>query len=660
MPRLDIWGSKTDKGIWNEPGGKPEGGRGVISKATIYITNATINVSRGTINMPGGSDGIGRSGIKEQAALGDINKSMSQMLKLQMGIIPTIGGIRPPFELRAIDQDLQHLIKDAEKQAKASGRQFFRVSPFGWGESSERGREREWIRGISQSMRGGGGKRGGGGTGGGGDSNDWEGFMGGAAIGGESKLLFGKFLGKIVRDLAVAMPGTTLSEAYSLSLGASKPYTDALMGAYSLERAGGFASNKSAGYTGVGLLNSMTNQYGLAPEWMRKYGIGPMDALQSIQGLGVLPRNGEEALGIAKTSAMYGRAPSFIGMPQGTVTGILNQGLGLGQTNLQGDNVKNYISMFEKTLGDAIAYGMDRSKILDSLSDTLERMGKTGVTIDSKALSDLYMRMIGISGSTTQAATSATQIAAGVGQSLAAPFQNPITQQSMMGLIKGNNNLSTESDIIKAIGYRDQSGNLTRPPDMSQAEWGQAVKNITSGTIPERAYWFGQLAQNSQVTQQALIANAAGVAGPGASSSLRGIAIRNVLGSNATGMDAIRAQIDMNNKFKQPPLNDAQQKLLDRMNSNVPFTPEVSQFFGATGQAGGLAVTRGEEAFTTFIPAVASASYALSGLDAAAKALSNATGGVIAAFSKIGNSGASPRMSNGPGFGRAQSPNMAQ
>lgn len=286
------------------------------------------------------------------------------------------------------------------------------------------------------------------------------------------------------------------------ALSAAAPYIDVKTAAYALGRAGGFS--------GQSTLRGLFPGGYQTPPWMQFLGLTPEAALQSVARLGVAPRSANEAIGAARTNAVYGLTSAFAGMAPGTVERLGAQGLAYGQTTM-GD-LQGYLQIFASAMDDAIARGMDRARILSSIQDTLDVIAKSAPAMGAGGTAAFFSRLSGLGTPAARTGALQGQIMTGLAGTMQSPFGSPNTAMMAVRLAGNFNNFRTESDVRHFLHL----GAGVTPKGMPQAIWQDWVRRITSTSQsnPTMAAALAmQLGQGMPGAQQEVARSAGGLAG---------------------------------------------------------------------------------------------------------------------------------------------------
>jgi hypothetical protein len=258
----------------------------------------------------------------------------------------------------------------------------------------------------------------------------------GAAIGAE----LGELVAKVIKGV-VTLPMAP-GNLWGQYLGVSKPWMDLKTSGYEMARAGGFG--------GGGLVRGLMPGNYAAPPWMRALGMTPEAGMESLSRFGIVPRSRDEALGMIQNARVGSLTRGYSGMAPGTVENVMGQGISLGMTTPGGAGV--YSQQFAGMLEVAIARGMDRTKLLNRMQDSIDMLAKTSAGVNAGAMNDTFMRfmMSGAPGGRT--GEMAASAVAGTQDMLENMQNNAVAYQLYFTQAKQNNNFRTPSDVKNFIG----------------------------------------------------------------------------------------------------------------------------------------------------------------------------------------------------------------
>lgn len=303
----------------------------------------------------------------------------------------------------------------------------------------------------------------------------------GALIGGA----FGGPVGSAVGAAVGKLFGGMILDPFSMIEAAMKPALDYRISAARLGIAAGGGSTAGLFYSGNRIANPTLQRFGLSPQ----------DALEMISSLGVVPRE-SQMLNLVSAIGGAGFSRPFANMAPGTIERTLGQGAALGFANLNDPNsVNKYLSGIGGTMEEANTKGLDRSRLLSAMQDSLETIASSGAQrADLQQVRDVFQRGIdsGMLGGRT--GVLANQAIANVQELANNPFRNPAMTVRLMQELQRNNNLSTPEDVTRMLGFTGQ-----KATDLSQAP--QAMKMFEIAQ---------KLAANPAEARRVLMPNASG------------------------------------------------------------------------------------------------------------------------------------------------------
>lgn len=216
------------------------------------------------------------------------------------------------------------------------------------------------------------------------------------------------------------------------------------------------AMGRAGGFSGPNLFQTWLNKESPEYQAMERFGITPERFTDIMGAYGIAPRSGEAARGIAtelQRTVVSGRA--FAGLDMNTGAGLARQGVSLGLAPNNAQGVQNYLdSGFADVMSTAVARGMDRAQILESMRGSLDMMARGGAAgISAGGLSDLYQTMMQSgtpAGRTGEAAASFAQGMSGVSKNV---FGNNMQTVAQMSAITQNfNSLKNPADVRNYVG----------------------------------------------------------------------------------------------------------------------------------------------------------------------------------------------------------------
>lgn len=266
----------------------------------------------------------------------------------------------------------------------------------------------------------------------------------GALAGGPIGAEIGEVAGEIVAKLgkAILMAPLALGSAWSGYMGMSQPYFTPQRQAADLGGAGGFR--------GDDLFNSIRKpgQFGAQP-WMAYYGRGQSEALQMLADVGVNPRSASEGTGMIQNMLAAGYSPGFRGLGDQVITGTLGQGLSAGLTTPAG--ASKYLGQFGTVLQKGIPIDIDRSKLLNRMTDAIEQMVKGGGSVNTGDMTDMFTRFM-MAGGPGRGGDNAAANMGSVDSTLNNLSGSTATLYNFQRIAGRYNNFKSDEDIKSALG----------------------------------------------------------------------------------------------------------------------------------------------------------------------------------------------------------------
>lgn len=263
----------------------------------------------------------------------------------------------------------------------------------------------------------------------------------GATIGAAAGEVLGKALKMAIE--APMLPG----QAWQSYLSVSAPWMSLKSDAYSMARAGGYSGDQS--------IDSVLphGSFGASqPQWMKNTGATPEGVLRSINATGIAPRSQDEFTSIAQTMAYAGNTGAYSNLRPGQIEGLAGQGMSLGMA-APGDSTK-FLGAFAPIMTAANTEGLDKSKILAQIQETLDMMAKNGAAGTSAAgTTDAFMRFLAAGTPGGRSGADAAQSLGGTSAMLKNLTGSPGGMYGMMSVMdKQFNGLKTLDDAQRMAG----------------------------------------------------------------------------------------------------------------------------------------------------------------------------------------------------------------
>jgi hypothetical protein len=273
-------------------------------------------------------------------------------------------------------------------------------------------------------------------------------------------------------------------------LSTAQPAIDLTKGTYALGRAGGFS--------GAGLFNTLYPGTGTTrgTEWMTDNMLTAPKVLESMAQFGIAPRSAGQTKDMAIALAQAGLSGGFSGMGAGTVEKLARQGVGYGAAPNSAAGISAFLAPVEATLSDAVAKGMDRTKVLASIQDSLDLMARAGgIGASSNSALDLINKLMqsGTAGGRTG------ETAVGLQATGAAFARNPSSSPVAQLMIY--------SQLHKYGMLQDEKG--------VRAFWGDKINAVLDKTPAVRDRMIKDITRIARTTGAGAAMNAAIEAGDG-------------------------------------------------------------------------------------------------------------------------------------------------
>ena len=182
------------------------------------------------------------------------------------------------------------------------------------------------------------------------------------------------------------LPGQIMRGA----LATAQPAIDLTKGSYALGRAGGFS--------GRGLYNTLYPGTGTTQgvEWMNNLMLTAPKVLESMGAYGIAPGSAGQVKDLATTFARSNLSGGFSGLEGGTAERLSRQAVGYGAAPNSAAGLAGYLAPIETTMADAVAKGMDRTKVLANIQDSIDLMAKTGggIGVSSSSAIELISKLM--------------------------------------------------------------------------------------------------------------------------------------------------------------------------------------------------------------------------------------------------------------------------
>lgn len=263
------------------------------------------------------------------------------------------------------------------------------------------------------------------------------GAMAGGGIGG---LLGGSVGAAIGAEIGEALAKFLINPMYGAAKSAA-PYLDARMSASNLARASGknigdfFQFNEKTMYT--------------PDAELARLGITKQDMLAQAQSFGAI-----NVTGNAKELALMNRAqelsPAFANVDPGQVVGLRNQGVGLGFAQMNAGSTGAYMAPIQSMI-DKFPQGMDKSRVLQAIEQTLAVLAKSGNINNTSSVLDLMGRMVGTGLPGGRTGELAANGLSGFTGALQEPGSNPILSTAFFATMGQNNYYRSASDVKRRI-----------------------------------------------------------------------------------------------------------------------------------------------------------------------------------------------------------------
>lgn len=337
----------------------------------------------------------------------------------------------------------------------------------------------------------------------------------------------GGIVGKAIGSAIGSLAGVAVNP-YRAAYAASKPYLDYTESTAALARRG-------VGPSGDGL-DRMLFDHGrrIPPEWMQQIGMGPTSAAAALGGLGYAPQ-GNVRQTLTTISNLTNRSSAFAGLGQDAVTGLLGRGGAYG-INAPTETGAGRMAGVAELLQEAVARGLDHSRILDSVEGSLDSLVTNSGRADIEGITKMTQQLMfggtagGLTGSTAKDIISAGRA---TGDNV---IQNGLTSAGLTMLVsKEYGGLKTAGDVARFAGVKS-------PDDIDP----QMMKDILSAANSGRLNTAVRLA-STEAVQGAHFAQLAPEAFKyaGLPEDTKSIYLSNFLGSNLAAGQGYNSSLSM-------------------------------------------------------------------------------------------------------------------
>ena len=258
-------------------------------------------------------------------------------------------------------------------------------------------------------------------------------------------------------------------------LSTAQPAIDLTKGSYALGRAGGFS--------GAGLFNTLYPGTGTTKgtEWMSDNMLTPSKVLESMGSYGIAPRSADQTKEMALAFARSNLSGGFSGMAPGTAERLARQGVGYGSAPNTPGGVAGFLGPIETTMADAVAKGMDRTKVLSSIQDSLDIMARAGgIGASAEAATSLINRLMQSGTAGGRTGQTALEIQSTMAGFVNNPSSQPVGQMMMYSQMPKFGMLKTREGIEKFLGPNVMR-ELDKSPGVRDSVIEDALKQAQSG-----------------------------------------------------------------------------------------------------------------------------------------------------------------------------------
>ncbi len=276
--------------------------------------------------------------------------------------------------------------------------------------------------------------------------------------------------------------------------------------------------SRAALQPGMGAYNEFYRGENMYDPRMARVGLGPRQAIQSLQSLGVVPTDQSSYVDLATTMRAFSISSAFTGMKAGTVEGLVGQAMGQGNLSSTGAGTGYYLNTFAKYMEEATARGMDRSKLLESMQSSMDIVAKSNAMgISTEAIQDLTFRMMqsGIQGGRTGQA--AMDITAGITGTMSNIMGNKLSSTMLMTQLPQFGNLKTAADVQAFVGKKAwaASGSTTEGQAHRDFVTQMATQAAAMGNMPLAMQYAMEIAKSDPGRLPALLGGPLGMAAGG-------------------------------------------------------------------------------------------------------------------------------------------------
>lgn len=314
-------------------------------------------------------------------------------------------------------------------------------------------------------------------------------------------------------------------------MGLSAPYTDLQRGAYRLGRAGGF--------DGQGLIDMLHPGVGAGtPDWMKTYGVGPLDVLNTANEYGIAQGN-QDQVGQVVRDILGGAFSMGIDRRQAARSAALGSTLGI----TSGNGLDIYFRKLQTVTSFAVAQGLDRSQSIANVEGLLRQGSSAGGGAGlggGDQMMSLYMRMASSGMAGARTGELQASLAGGVAGAFANTgyLGNPLQSTALASTLARRGMPKTRKDLQGLLGNAVDLKDITNTPGGARA-----VENLLAagraGNMASAVTWLGQIvAANPQAAMSLM--NQSGMLS-GLPQDLRDIAKARLLGTTPGAIVAYEA-----------------------------------------------------------------------------------------------------------------------
>jgi hypothetical protein len=347
--------------------------------------------------------------------------------------------------------------------------------------------------GGSGRGRGGRGGGSGGGSGGGGGSGRGRGrgyeraaafgaVVGGLAGGDPKRALselggiMGAEIGEAVGGPVAAAVGAVVGSLAGVAL---NPYGAIASGGATAIKLQQFAygAGRVGGFSGDDFYGQFQPNTRIPLPWMSMLSAGPEDVQSSLSALGRFSVNGRDSMGTAQSLLTANQAPAYFGLPTDAAAGFAKSTMSVGGIGPNAGDLDNLlINKLPPLLEMAYAKGADRSRILSSMSASMDSMARAGaLNINAGGFVNLANQFMQTGTAAGLSGDAAATFAQGMNKNFTDQSSNRFSNWlSMANIAKNYNNLSTEADVQRYVG----AGTKIDPKIMSEI-----MTDVKSGNL---------------------------------------------------------------------------------------------------------------------------------------------------------------------------------